>query len=434
MKKSILLLYFSPSIFNLSFAALDPYPGNLNDQVGASLQNVRNLQAANPLAQKTPEEIIWAPPGESILITPKQWQDFEKSLGVGTDREGPIWYILVAARRVLQLSHSLTSTVILLQQALAERGEANVEEVLDQFITRFSDLIGPLDNYLYRLPHHRTDYTQNPAAINMKTEGNPQLKEAFAQMLTILEQTPGLLNRGGVLDPGSQGQPSSISTRVTLRRMFDYDVGKTATDTAILLNDAYFLRAWETVYGVMQNLAQFEEQVTETMERLRLKYLPNNAAAYRQPVFDPYPVGLYDRKADGYGNYWLYKYELGTRSPGNDDQLGEMWGNYNVNNSTITDMCASYLIQLDSILRGVLPFMMDMFADIAVKANELANTSEWRKKNWAVIKTPDLAPSIDFLKQYPEWSEDAYSTQAQNWPEFGPLEEQNAVTLDADVF
>ncbi|KAF3914471.1 hypothetical protein AA313_de0204012 [Arthrobotrys entomopaga] len=425
MTKSALHLTLSLSISRLGFAVLNPYSGNLDDQAAASLQNVRNLQAANPLAQRDPDELIWAPIGDTILVTPKQWQNFEQSLGMGTDRQGPVWYILVAARRALQLSSSLTGTIILLQEALVGRGEPDAEELLDQFITRFSDLVGPLDNYLYRLPDYRTDYTQNPAAIEMKGDENPQLKEALAHILTRLEQLPGLLNRGGVLDPGSQNNPSLISTRVTLRRMFDYDAGKTATDTDILLNDAYFLRAWEVVYGVMRNLAQFEEQVTDVMDGFRLKYLPADTPIMdREVVFSPYPVGLYNREDEGYENYWLYKYELTTRSPGNEDQLGKMWGDHAVSDLAIASMCSSYLIQLDAISRGVLPFMMDMFADIAVKANELANNSKWKKRNWAIVDTPDLAPSIELLRQYPEWSEDVYTTQPQHWPEPGPLEER----------
>ncbi|EPS39419.1 hypothetical protein H072_6799 [Dactylellina haptotyla CBS 200.50] len=427
MTKIGLLLLSSLSLASVTLAARNPYPGDISKQAKTALENLRNQQAANPSAQRQPDEIDWAPAGELISVTPQQWADFENSLSIGDDREGPIWFLHVAVRRFLQLSHSVTTTAILLQGALEDRGEEGAEQIFDQFIVRVSGIVSFLDNYLYEPPNQRHNFVENPEMITQNHGESPELQNAVASMLTKLEELPGLMNRGGVLDPGTRDEPSTIATNVLLRRLFDYNAGKTATDTDILLSDGFFLEAWEGVYRVMENLADFQEEVTPIIEGLRLKYMPANY--YWDVAFDPYPVGLWDREEIGYEEYWVSKYEPSTRSPGDDTRLGERWGGYNINDVDIAQMCASLLLQLDAMSRGVLPFMMDALADTALKANDLAKISRWPRSNWALLDIPELAPSIELLREYPEWSEGVYSTAATNWPEFGPINRIQAAVI-----
>ncbi|KAK6530682.1 hypothetical protein TWF281_007521 [Arthrobotrys megalospora] len=388
---------------------------NLVQRKNAALKRLRELQAANPATRLNPDQISWAPPGETIVVNQTQWADFETSLGMVNNQRGPVWYLLEAVTRFKALSISLEATALLIQDALVNRDEPNALPIWDNYIGRFGDLIEPLDNHLF-------DPDDIASGTNMARQFVQDIgigvsldkQETIVGALQKTQLTPGLMNRGGTLDPGNIQQPNLLSTKVTLRRLFDYNADPQGGDN-ILLNSGPFLQAWELTYKAATALAEFEAEARDMADAFRLQYLPLDANEDEiwHPITEPYPVGRFRRQSIGYDGYWFSKYEGRTRPAGGDEELGERWGESVTNknlNLAVSNMIASYLDQMDGLIKGLLPMLMNLFADIALKAHAMAAKSSWRSKNWPLLNMPGLDTSLDLLERYPEWSEGRYET------------------------
>ncbi|KAK6337576.1 hypothetical protein TWF730_002971 [Orbilia blumenaviensis] len=393
-----------------------PVPsGNLRQQTSAALKRLRKSQAEKPASHQNPDDVDWAPPGETIVVTPSQWADFETSLGIGTNEPGPVWLLLKAVIRFLKLAVSLESTALLLQNALSERGEPDAVGVWDQYLGTFADVIEPLDNHLWD-PDDPTANSQTAKNFvdDVVARIAPERQGMVTQMLVKSQSTPGLMNRGGTLDPGKIPEPTVLGMKVMLRRLFDYNADPNGGNQ-IFLNSGPFLQVWELAYSIVTELSDFELRVGAMADPIRLRFLPQDAGDGEiwRTVTDSYPVGLYRRENIGYDGYFNSKYEGTTRAMGTDEELSERWG-METSDLDISNMVASYRNQLDGLIKGLLPAIMDALADIAVKAYDMGEKSRLRSRNWPLLNIPGLDTSIELLKKYPEWSEGRYTT-AQNY-------------------
>ncbi|KAK6355719.1 hypothetical protein TWF718_000112 [Orbilia javanica] len=408
-----------PSSQPTSVSAPDTYPGNLRQQTNAALKNLRKLQAANSATQRKPNHLNWAPIGETIIVTQAQWADFENSLGLGQRQSGPVWYLLEAVIRFLGLSTSIESTGLLIQNTLYENGEGDAIDIWDQYLGAFSDTIEPLDNHLWdpKDPEVKSQ-TARSFVDDIVAKEAPDKQERIFQMLLKSQLTPGLMNRGGTLDPGNVREPNLLSMKVLLRRLFDYTVDPGHADE-IFLNSGPFLQAWGLTYNIMAKLSSFETKAGVLADAAREVFLPEDANDEEvwHPITDPYPVGLYKRQDIGYDEYFNLKYEGTTRPMGSDEELSQRWG-MEASHLEIANMIASYRNQLDGLIKGLFPFMMDMLADIGVKAHDLSKNSRWQRKNWPLLDIEGLDTSIELLRKYPEWSEGQYETGTNFLPHY----------------
>ncbi|KAK6500419.1 hypothetical protein TWF481_010763 [Arthrobotrys musiformis] len=313
--------------------------------------------------------------------------------------------------RFLKLSASVDITAALIENALYEHGEGDAVGDWDQYLATFTDAIEPLDNRLYSPdnPVANSEAAKNFVA-EVVVEEAPEQQERIMKSLIKSQSTPGLMNRGGTLDPGKLQKPTVVGQRVILRRLFDFTADPSGKGE-ILLNSGPFLQVWEATYKTITKLSNFEEEIGVLAESTRLRYVPHDVDGGEvwRPITDPYPVGLYNREEIGYDGYFELKYEGTTRGMGTEQELSQRWG-MEVSDLDIANMIASYRNQLDGLIRGLLPLIMDMLADIAVKAYDMSKKSRWPRNNWPLPHIEGLDTSIELLRRYPEWSEGQYET------------------------
>ncbi|KAF3218878.1 hypothetical protein TWF191_008083 [Orbilia oligospora] len=335
---------------------------------------------------EVPEESEWAAPSDDIIVRKSDWDNFVTDLT--TDMlENPMWYLLRTSQLLRYFSRDVEAMAAGIYQ------NTKNETWLD-FRDEYFDIISPL----------MTEFTWEKP--DPKKPGN------FYQAKHRTPRAPsGLMDRAGIFDSSfppdpwsstlSDGTPNpythdAFALKIAVLKLFqpksdDYD-----GQQVVSINDSRFDLLWTTVKQVYDRLALFTVKLAAVINAQEWK--PGDPGAPTKKLdMRPRQTREYNRKEEGYKSY--YK------------KFSEEFDAYDQEEDP-SKWAQSYWVF------GVLALMMDMLADIALKANILARKSVVSiDPLWALPKDPNFEVDVSTLRQYPEWTGGAYMTWGYPIPE-----------------
>lgn len=295
----------------------------------------------------------------NLIVTPKQWQDFVTSFG--PDKEtNPIDNLLDAAR-LLELSRNdVNRGINLILDRAASFGQP--------FVLSWEKL-------------------SNWWKESIKVFTNPEWKEEEYLNDPNYAVRPGFFDnsRGRVIGPTLALSPEKRDQNVeeTLRHIFGYEE---LSDGTVFLTDAVFLRSWAVMLENIKPLIEYLDALD-----LALNF------AYKM-IFDeknlkgnkfPRPSGVWDRKRMGYTEYFYQKYGKVYPVLGPDFLLWPLWDNPELTPSPTVEMVEAVHTSITGIIRGIIPFILELYLDISLKANTLGLVGIPTTKDWALLEVPE---------------------------------------------
>ncbi|KAF3904789.1 hypothetical protein ABW20_dc0103358 [Dactylellina cionopaga] len=391
-------------------------PSTLEDRVTKARTYLRGLQN---VARPVPPESEWAPPLNNIAISKAQWDEFTKGLTTNMP-ENPFWYIFHAAYLFRSLSYDIARLSIQLNTIKGDNKWIN-------FRDRYFKITAPLMNEI--------------RAVQEMRNGRPV--RVYKQLSHIPAGTkPGVMDKGSIFDTtflrddhqAQEGNPNpyprdTLTMKVLLKKLFP-DITEEVYDgeTLLFVDDTNFKLVWQSVKQVYDELGPLVTEVVKYAEELW--WLPN----MQRPRIDvrPRQTREFKREDIGYKGYYE-KFSAPLEGHEQEDQdsdwipagiagrayselLSQAFGNVDDTESVGPNMYAAFALLYTTIYNSALPLMMDMFADISVRMNNLAMNSAVSSLDlrWGIPSVPGFSPSKATLKNWPEWTEGKYMTVA--WP------------------
>ncbi|KAF3908376.1 hypothetical protein AA313_de0209999 [Arthrobotrys entomopaga] len=243
---------------------------------------------------------------------------------------------------------------------------------------------------------------------------------------------PGIMDKGGIFDTSfprddwkAQGESANpfprdtLTMKVLVKKLFQDTVEDFNGQQVVFASDDRFRKAWSTVWKVYMNLGSLVTEVANHVDGKEWGPVSKDAP---KAVVDvrPRQTREFDRQKIGYEQYYRGKFgEALAAHEAEDPDSKWLAGGFMGRAFKIIDtpnMFVVYGVILNTIYRSVLPFMMDMFADIAVRMNDLARDSVSSFEfNWGIPVVPGQQFSpLEILQKWPEWTEGNYRTDA--WP------------------
>ncbi|KAK6349576.1 hypothetical protein TWF696_005861 [Orbilia brochopaga] len=369
-----------------------------------------------------------------ITLTADEWTRFTSTLGTSM-LENPAWYLFHSGYLLREFSRQQERLATLLAVTTKDRQWG-------RFRMEYFRIIAPLTTEWYPLDAKEVVDGGDPVPC---TVFGVDVANGYRENVRYhpgIDVPPGIMDCGGVLDtsaerdnPRSQRDVNpfprdSISVRNVLRNLFsarEQDDGE-----RVLASQTGFINAWQTTHRTIERMAPFVESVFEYIESIP----PDPTRSPDDtPLVDERPrqTRLFRREEIGYQSYYDDKFGgsfLATDELLADPEwLDEAVVAYVGREAGAPDVFVLYGVIVNTVFRGILPLMMDMFADIAVKANEMAGstyqdiyTSGLEKHPlamWAVPEGEEFSVPLDVLRVWPEWTEGVYVTEAWPVPEGG---------------
>ncbi|KAF3181096.1 hypothetical protein TWF788_006597 [Orbilia oligospora] len=364
---------------------------------------------------EVPEESEWAAPSDDIIVRKSDWDNFVT--GLTTDMlENPMWYLLRTSQLLRYFSRDVEAMAAGIYQ------NTKNETWLD-FRDEYFDIISPL----------MTEFTWE--------KPDPKKPGKFYQAKHRTPRAPsGLMDRAGIFDSSfppdpwsstlSDGTPNpythdAFALKIAVLKLFqpksdDYD-----GQQVVSINDSRFDLLWTTVKQVYDRLALFTVKLAAVINAQEWK--PGDPGAPTKKLdMRPRQTREYNRKEEGYKSYYKkFSEEFDAYDQEEDPSkwaqsywvFGLLRGHKEGVN-TPTNIFVSYGILVTTVYHSVLALMMDMLADIALKANILARKSVVSiDPLWALPKDPNFEVDVSTLRQYPEWTGGAYMTWGYPIPE-----------------
>ncbi|KAK6506810.1 hypothetical protein TWF481_005270 [Arthrobotrys musiformis] len=406
-----------------------------------------------PTAAANQENPPWYHPPD-FNLTVQEWEDFIKPPKNHNYLEDPVWYLFYSGYLLRDFSRQQELLATILANYTADRTWL-------EFRMQYFNIIAPLTTEWYPIDSGIDGYPkdmQKECRVAKRTLEN-SYKEKIDAHLTI-DVPPGILDCGGSMDtsaerddprsggsrfdppgwlfrfPGQKYLPfprDSITVRKMLKDLFSgtpkYDKDK--GELVVGVSQVEFLNNWRTIFGVIEQLGAFMIQVHEKIEQTELKALWPEG---QNPIVDrrQRQTQIFQREKIGYEEYFDAKFG-GTLSQTTERVEDPNWIQlaailYRRSLAGATDIFVAYGNIVNIVYRGVLPFMMDMMADIAVKANDLAiEHAEWPEGtperasgkphplfSWGIPKFLDFHLMGGVLRRWPEWTE--YGYRVEPWP------------------
>ncbi|EPS36580.1 hypothetical protein H072_9815 [Dactylellina haptotyla CBS 200.50] len=405
---SRLVIYFS--IANVVFANPHPQGGGLEDGLQKSLEKLRSQQDYTRPAPPTSE---WAPSQNSIAVRKAQWDEFANGLTTNMT-ENPLWYIFHGG----YLLRNLARDAERLSMALYPITE---DKTWWEFRDEFFKIISPLMTEFVPTEETRPD--------GRKVSVYRQNKH-----LTTGYLESGIMDKGGIFDTSFPRDDKAVQAGVTnpfprdtltmkvlVKKLFQDTVEDFDGVQVVFASDDRFKQVWYTILAVYDRLGPFVDKVAMYVNRLEWVKPKTKSKKSKQPkiVVDvrPRQTKEFNRQEVGYAGYYKkFAEELALHENEVSDPVlfSTAFMARALGFEDSPNMFAAYGIMINTIYRSVLPLMMDMFADIAVRMNNLAKKSvSGADANWGILKTPD-ANLLGILRNWPEWTEGRYRDVA--WP------------------
>ncbi|EPS39321.1 hypothetical protein H072_6926 [Dactylellina haptotyla CBS 200.50] len=221
----------------------------------------------------------------------------------------------------------------------------------------------------------------------------------------------------------------SISVRLILEQLFSVTPRMTESGPVVDVSQIGFLKAWYTTYNVWRRLNDFVIKIMGYMESIPVEPLWPEG---QNPIVDQRfrQTRIFRREVIGYEKYFNEKFGGALLSTtdliADPEWVEEAVRMYAHRWNNAPDPFVLYRVMVMAVARGVLSLMMDMFADISVKANNMAmryvddatrSTDPQNKlENTAKWAIPDHRRfnKEEVLRSWPEWTNGVYEITA--WP------------------
>ncbi|EPS35372.1 hypothetical protein H072_11221 [Dactylellina haptotyla CBS 200.50] len=424
------LLYLSTSVLAVNDKDVTYEPKKLaeNQQLiknwaDESLRNLRNTQAAKGLNVAKPgPSSNWAEPADLAIVPRKRWEEFEHAIKVKSIKnKGPEYYLLEAGRVFVWTSRTLLKLTEAIKIGITIKEIKEDAPIWDLYGAIYGALVSSLYN----------PYAGDPAALSRArqilnpTEGNistvygvnnqelDYLVEAARIYIRHYEDRPGKLNPGGSLYTPFEGPPTVASQKASIKLLFDYNGGTNDEMDDIYINDSVFLEDWRYVIRTIRLLSRYMNYMITVAavpmwDRFAKEYKTDDNWKLIEPL-----LGKFDRRKIGYKGYFDKKYSSSLEW---SDMTPETWRQWtNKDKKQFPYMLSTLVRLIYGVTRKVLPFMMEMFGDIAVEATDLANSSKFeRPESFAIADPRVVTADLALLKQYPEFSGNMYKTYQYN--------------------
>ncbi|KAF3940354.1 hypothetical protein ABW19_dt0202087 [Dactylella cylindrospora] len=280
-----------------------------------------------------------------------------------------------------------------------------------------------------------TDFMEKFSGITMPL-WNPKFdpntykasKKSNSQSKDISTHFRGIMNEGGTLD-STRDRTTAAGILQTLKLLFDYNSGADNTDPEVFLNDGFFLQAWksvkiaesklETLFDLIIAKSNKDRQELRDIQAPMLSQLSQDDIISADPIYGREAngrlrPGLFNRGELGYKNYIRRKYSVIYPFGKKDDFFPPPapWIDKNNPQARTVELINTFNDIYESIVYGVLRLMMELFVDIAAKANGLVEEAKWPYKysKWAILPAElgQTELTVKAVKGKPEWQDDRY--------------------------
>ncbi|KAJ6264903.1 hypothetical protein Dda_1056 [Drechslerella dactyloides] len=418
------LLAVLPSCFNTAVAVRKPPDHTAEDKPWYSPESPRPIPL--PGWYYTPD----------LTLTNEEWTDFTTKALSTNMLENPVWYLFHCGYLLREFSRQQERLATLLALMTKNRQWG-------RFRTEYFKIIAPLTTEWYPLD---AEEVQDGEAQVPCTVFGVEVANAYKENTRYhpsVDVPPGIMDCGGPLDtsaerdnPRAQSDGNAfprdyISVHKIIRGLFSAQGQEDEEGRwQVFASQTGFLKAWLITHQTIERMAPFVEGVFEYIEAIPpdLSRLPDE-----MPLVDERPrqTRLFPREKIGYQAYYDDKFGgsfMATEDLVADPEwLDEAVTAYIGREAGAPDVFVLYGVIVNTVFREILPLMMDMFADIAVKANDVARShvqllsgidASGLKKNplltWAIPESEEFEVSEDILRLWPEWTEDVYVVDP--WP------------------
>ncbi|KAK6336959.1 hypothetical protein TWF718_009747 [Orbilia javanica] len=364
----------------------------------------------------TPQDEEWAAPSDDIMVRKAAWDKFTTDLTTNMP-ENPMWYLLRSSHLLRYFSRDA--------EVMAGGIYKNTKNTLWlDFRDEYFDIVAPL----------MTEFTWEQP--DPKKRGN-----YFQSKHRTPAKPSGLMDRGGIFDSSfppdrwnstmPDGSPNpypgdTFALKVAVSKLFqprpeDYDGQK-----VVFISDTRFDVLWTTVKQVYDRLGPFTKKVAAAANKEKWKLGNPGGAATRKVDLNSRQTREYKREKVGYASYYEKFWEEFDVYDEHDDPSKWMQSEWvtglilghRMNVYATTNVFVAYGILVVTVYNSVLALMMDMLADIALRANILARSSVASiDPLWGLPKDPSFDLDVSILEKYPEWTEGVYMTWGFPIPE-----------------
>ncbi|KAK6534845.1 hypothetical protein TWF281_006144 [Arthrobotrys megalospora] len=407
----------------------------------------------SPLPTADKENPPWYHPPD-FIVSVKEWKEFIKP-PADNYLEDPVWYLFYSGYLLRDFSRQQELLATLLANYTGDRTWID-------FRTQYFNIIAPLTTEWYPIDSEDDGLPkagQKKCKVAGRTLENTYKEKTEAH--PDVDVPPGIMDCGGSMDTsaerddprkgGSQFDPpkslfrfpgqrylpfprDSITVRKMLKNLFSSTPYRDEKGELVIgVSQVEFLKDWHIIFQVIEQLGAFMIQVHEKIAQTDLKPLwPER----HNPIVDKRQrqTRVFKREKIGYEDYFNMKFG-GTLSQTTDALEDPNWiplavKIYARSMEGAPDIYVAYGNIVNIVYRGIFPLMMDVMADIAVKANDLAKKhAEWPEGGpippkyagkphplltWAFPKFLDFSVAGSVLRKWPEWTEFEY--RVEPWP------------------
>ncbi|KAK6346692.1 hypothetical protein TWF696_006810 [Orbilia brochopaga] len=360
-------------------------------------------------SQPQPE---WVQPVNTIIVEQQDWDGFAGNPTPGTKvLENPLWYIFQCGYILRAMSGDSDILAYQLSRVLEDNQ-------MNAFRQEYFRTIAPLmTRFLWTQMKRQSDGEWVWLWAQTKHDGDP-LPTGIMDSGGILDTSFPRDDRAAQVDSLNPFPRDTLTMKVLLKKLFQNTPEYQPRGPVVYVSDTNFLQAWHTVKQVIENLGPLVERVIEYC----------NAFKWRQPAGEPQlavsslprQTHVSNRQDIGYGNY-LSSFGMTSYENASEDNawiengvLGYKLG------LDVPNLYTVYASLVNSVYRGALPFIMDMFADLALRANDLGDQTIFGPEvDFALPNFNDFTVTREELEKRPQWSEDRYRTEP--WPLAAPL-------------
>ncbi|KAF3915655.1 hypothetical protein ABW21_db0209785 [Orbilia brochopaga] len=371
-----------------------------------------------------------------LTLSSDEWTNFTTKAFSTDMLENPVWYLFHSGYLLREFSRQQERLATLLAVVTKKRQWG-------RFRTEFFQIIAPLTTEWYPLDAKEVKDGEPQAPCTIFGVEVPNEYKENTRYHPDIDVPPGIMDCGGPLDTSAErDNPRAqrdqdpfprdyLSVQGILRGLFSAHVQESEDGQwRIFASQTGFLKAWLITRQTIERMTPFAESVFEYIGAIPpdLSRLPDET-----PLVDERPrqTRLFPREKIGYQAYYDEKFGgsfMATEELLPDPEwLEEAVIAYSGRHPGAPDVFILYAVIVNTIFRGILPFMMDLFADIAVKANDLAkphakypswiDSSRLREHpllTWAIPKYEGFNVPEDVLRVSPEWTEGVY--RVEPWP------------------
>ncbi|KAK6353620.1 hypothetical protein TWF696_005583 [Orbilia brochopaga] len=399
-------------------------------------QELRAQQAAKNLGEVNG---YWGPESDLVVVTAQAWQGFEHALALDSANiQGSPFYLLEGVRRFTELCDATLRSIRTIKQAIKRMKLTDDVDLWEKYEAIFIISTIPMTNRALHNPEEYKRLSRLLAIPRGKTlEQYPKWLQTMITFATSqLEQfteldLPGIADEGSSLGPleGPMVVPTKEMQRRSVETMFDYNRGENDDADDVYLADGDFVLVWKNIHQVINAVTYFEAFCMIDVDRTWDLYVFKYGTVRDLPLsLSPPVIGKYKRQQIGYRKYFEYKYESRTVAMAPDDPEWKTWETTK-DKAYFADMLEGFMQHLTNAARHVLPLMMEMMADIAVEAHQLAEDSilpidSQDLEHFAILTGEDYEAGRlplelstldwDLLEQHPEFNATRYVSDTRN--------------------